>query len=109
MVARVSLGVDATLPNPPFNDSNSILVEIWFARTNQVPIVDAGPDQSATFGETVMLRGEAHEPDQAALGFALQDTTAGIGLATLLWTLKDNTAGAEVEIQGASVCGMSRI
>ncbi len=32
MVARVSLGVDATDPGVVFNDSNSIMVEVWFIR-----------------------------------------------------------------------------
>ena len=105
MVARVSLGVDATLPNPLFNDFNSILVEIWFARTNQVPTVDAGPDQTTTFGETVVLRGNAADPDQGsrgALGWGLLQPTTGSGL-TVLWTQKANTAGATVEIHGVDM------
>ena len=61
MVARVSLGVDASLPYPPYNAGNSVLLEVWFARTgaavNEPPTAGAGPNQSVQFNQTVTLQG----------------------------------------------------
>ena len=67
MVARVSLGVDATLPNSPFNANNSVLIEVWFARTgsavNRFPQVSAGANQTVQFGQMVTLLGITFDPD----------------------------------------------
>ena len=67
MVARVSLGVDATDPGTFFDDSNSILIEIWFVRSstaqNRAPSIDAGADQTVGFGQQVVLQGSVVDPD----------------------------------------------
>ena len=74
MVARVSLGVDATDPGAVFNDSNSIMVEVWFIRRgvaeNQNPVVEAGPDQLVKEKQAVTLGGVASDPDGDELTFA---------------------------------------
>ncbi len=91
MVARVSLGVDATDPNTVYTDGNSILVEIWFARTalaNRPPEVDAGPEQTVEFGQTVTLQGTVHDPDG--------------NLLTLLWTMEDEVEGSGITINDAT-------
>ena len=91
MVARVSLGVDASSPNPPFNDANSILVEVWFFRggavVNRPPTVSAGSNQTVQFGQTVILRGTVFDPDG--------DST------TVLWTLVGGT-GSSIQLNGAN-------
>ena len=67
MVARVSSGVDATDPGTIFDDSNSILIEIWFVRSstaqNQAPSIDAGANQTVGFGQQVVLQGSVVDPD----------------------------------------------
>ena len=92
MVARVSLGVDATDPNTVYHDGNSILVDIWFARTastaNRPPTVDAGPNQTVEFGQTSTLQGSVDDPDEDPL--------------TLLWTLEEATPENEVTINNAT-------
>ena len=89
MVARVSLGVDATLPNPPYNNANSMLVEVWFTRTiNRPPTVSAGSNQTVQFGHTVTLRGTVFDPDG--------DST------TVLWTLIGGTGSNGIQINGAN-------
>ncbi len=92
MVARVSLGVDATDPSTVFHDGNSILVDIWFARTastaNRPPAVDAGPNQTVEFGQTATLQGSAVDPDEDQL--------------TLLWTLEEAIPENEITINNAN-------
>jgi len=93
MVARVSLGVDATLPYPPYNAGNSVLVEIWFARTgaavNGPPTAGAGPNQSVQFNQTVTLQGSVFDPDG--------DSTS------VLWTLVGGTGGSGgIQLNGAN-------
>ena len=92
MVARVSLGVDATDPSTVFHDGNSILVDIWFARTastaNRPPTVDAGPNQTVEFGQTTTLQGSVDDPDEDPL--------------TLLWTLEEATPENQVTINNAT-------
>ncbi len=93
MVARVSLGVDASSPNPPYNVGNSVLVEVWFARTgavvNRPPTANAGLNQSVQFGQTVTLRGTVFDPDG--------DST------TVSWTLVGGTGGGGgIQINGAN-------
>ena len=67
MVARVSLGVDATDPGTIFDDSNSILIEVWFVRSstaqNQAPSIDAGANQTVGLGQQVVLQGSVVDPD----------------------------------------------
>ena len=67
MVARVSLGVDATDPGAVFDDSNSILIEVWFVRSstaqNQAPSIDAGANQTVGLGQQVVLQGSVVDPD----------------------------------------------
>ncbi len=92
MVARVSLGVDATDPNTIYHDGNSILVDIWFARTastaNRAPEVDAGPNQTVEFGQTATLQGSVQDPDEDPL--------------TVLWTLEAATPENEITINTAN-------
>ena len=91
MVARVSLGVDATDPNTVFTDGNSILVEIWFARTanpNRPPAVDAGPNQTVEVGQTATLRGTVQDPDGNPL--------------VLLWTSEHEIGGSGITINDAT-------
>ncbi len=91
MVARVSLGVDATDPNTIFHDGNSILVDIWFARTastaNRPPEVDAGPNQTVEFGQTTTLQGSVEDPDEDPLA--------------VLWTLEEAIPENEITINNA--------
>ena len=92
MVARVSLGVDATDPSTVYHDGNSILVDIWFARTaltaNRPPEVDAGPNQTVEFGQTATLQGSVEDPDENPL--------------TLLWTLEEAIPENEITIANAN-------
>lgn len=92
MVARVSLGVDASSPNPPFDATNSVLVEVWFARTgsagNRPPTVSAGSNQTVQTGQTVTLRGTVFDPDG--------DST------TTLWTLVGGTGSNGIQLNGAN-------
>ena len=79
MVARVSLGVDATNPKTVYNDFNSIMIEVWFKRGvevhNRIPRVEAGPDQVVRGKQSVTLVGEASDPDGDALVIAWTQTS----------------------------------
>ena len=58
MVARVSLGVDATDPQAIFSDSNSILVEIWFVyHIPPAPQIYSISNTHATVGSRITIDG----------------------------------------------------
>ncbi len=57
MVARVSLGVDATDPKSLFNDSNSILVEVWFVHLPPAPLISDISNTHASAGSKIAIAG----------------------------------------------------
>ena len=98
MVARVSLGVEATdrgvgipfSPNPTYDADNSVLVEVWFTRSagNGPPIVSAGSNQTVHFGQTVSLHGTVVDPDG--------------DFTTVWWALVGGTGNGSIQLNGAN-------
>ena len=92
LVARVSLGVDATDPGAVFNDSNSIVIEIWFKRggviENQPPEVSVSDNQTVAPAQTIYLRATVIDPNQ--------DPT------TVTWSQLATSTTPSVQLNGAS-------
>ena len=92
LVARVSLGVDGTDPGAVFNDSNSILIEIWFKRggviENQPPEVSVSDNQTVAPAQTIYLRATVIDPNQ--------DPT------TVTWSQLATSTTPSVHLNGAS-------
>ena len=92
LVARVSLGVDATDPRAVYNDSNSILTEIWFKRggviENQPPEISVSDNQTVRPAQTVFLRATVIDPNQ--------DPT------TVSWSQLATSTTPSVRLNGAS-------
>ncbi len=92
LVARVSLGVDATDPAAIFNDSNSILTEIWFKRTgvveNQPPDISVSDNQTVHPAQTAYLRATVIDPNQ--------DPT------TVTWSQLATSTSPSVHLNGAA-------
>ena len=56
-MAQVSLGVDATDPQALFNDSNSILVEVWFVHLTPAPLISGISHTHASAGSRIVIAG----------------------------------------------------
>ena len=88
----MSLGVDATDPGAIYNDSNSVLTEIWFKRSgvveNQPPSINVSDNQTVAPGQTVSLRATVIDPNQ--------DPT------TVTWSQLSTSTTPSVRLNGAS-------
>lgn len=69
MVARVSLGVDATDPQALFNDSNSIDVEVWFVLLPPAPLISSISHLGAAAGSKIVLSGSGFSSGNVEVSF----------------------------------------
>jgi len=92
LVARVSLGVDATDAGAIFTDFNFVLTEIWFKRggvvENQPPQISVSDNQTVAPGKTVCLSATVIDPNQ--------DPT------TVTWSQLATSTTPSVRLNGAS-------
>ena len=69
MVARVSLGVDATDPQALFNDSNSIHVEVWFVLLPPTPLISDISHTHASAGSRISIVGSGFSAGNVKVSF----------------------------------------